>query len=273
MPRRYFSIILVVVIVLIGLIAFVFNAEITESDQVQMTVFVASSLTDVFLDVREQFEARYPNIEINYSFGGSSTLSTQIREGAPADIFASANIQQMSIIEADGLLSDPSTFFAYNQLVIIVPSDNPANIASLDDLKRSNLRIITATEGVPIRTYIAVLLDQLAESSIFGSQFREAFLANIVSEELNVRDVVAKIALGEGDVAIVYQSDVTSDMADELMTISLPTEFNPIVAYSIGILADGANQSIAQTFINFLASEEGQETFIRWGFLPVNQAD
>lgn len=268
--RRYFA---VIIIIFVAIIIFVLSADKGDFDQMQLTVFAASSLTDAFLDIREQFEAQYPHIHINYSFGGSSTLATQILEGAPADIFASANIQQMTLVDSEALLSESPTSLTYNQLVIIVPQDNPANIASLDDFNTADLRIITATEGVPIRIYTDNLLDQLAESSVFGSQFREAFLANIVSEELNVRDIVAKIALGEGDVAIVYQSDVTADIANNLITIPLPAEFNPIVTYPIGILNHSEHQSVAQIFVDFLMSESGQANFARWGFLPLHELD
>ena len=157
-----------------------------------LTIFAASSLTDSISEIGESFAILHPDVEITYNFAGSSTLTAQLLQGAPADIFASANVHQMQQI-LDAGLADASQTFARNQLVWITPLDNPGNIQSLLDLSRPNTKIILAGLGVPIREYADVMLERMANDPAYGSSYQTAILNNVVSEENNVRQVLAKI--------------------------------------------------------------------------------
>ena len=238
-------------------------------DQHTLIVFSASSLTDAFEAIADEFEAQNPNIEILFNFAGSSTLATQLDQGAPADIFASANQLQMDTAFDNELIAGEPMIFAGNRLVLIVPIDNPAEIYSLDDLINPNINLIVASPDVPVRVYTDDMLEQLADNEAYGSEFRDAIIANIVSEEPNVRQVSAKVALGEADAGIVYYSDVTLDIAETITIIPIPNEFNSFATYPIAI-TDASDQSErAQMFIDFVLSDIGQDILTEWGFLPI----
>jgi molybdate transport system substrate-binding protein len=137
-----------------------------------------------------------------------------------------------------------------NRLVLIVPVDNPANIQSLHDLANEGVKLIVAAPDVPVRDYTNTMLDRLAADPGYGEAYRNAFMANIVSEEQNVRQVSAKIALGEGDAGIVYLSDVTPDIADQVIALPIPDSLNTIATYPIAVTNDSVNAELAQKFIN-----------------------
>lgn len=225
-----------------------------------LTIFGASSLTSAFTEIAEAFESNHPETDILLNFAGSSTLATQIIEGAPADIFASANEQQMqSLIDED--LADTMTIFAYNQLVIIVPADNPANITSAEDLANEGVLLVLAAPAVPAREYSAQLLDNL--SGVYGETYPDDVYRNLVSEEANVRRVAARVALGEADAGIVYRTDVTPDIADSVQIIDVPANTSPLAVYPIVAISDNP---LAAEFIRFVQSETGITILNEWGF-------
>ncbi len=239
----------------------------------QLVVFAAASLTNAFEAIATEFEANNPTVEILYNFGGSSTLATQINQGAPADVYASANIDQMQwAVDAERIIETPQTF-ATNRLVIIVPIDNPANIQSIDDLAKSGIFLVLAAPDVPIRQYTDTLFESLVADPAYGESYRSAVLANLVSEEPNVRQVVAKIAFGEADAGIVYSSDVTEDIREDVLAIPIPDDINPIASYPIAIVEDAPNPAVAQAFIDFVLSSDGQDILLEWGFSPLESED
>ena len=151
-----------------------------------LVVFAAASLTDAFEDIATQFEAQH-NVEVLFNFASSSDLAAQLAEGAPADVFASANNTQMNnAVEAGRIVGTPQTF-AQNLLVLIVPFDNPAGISSLADLANAGVKVVVAADGVPVRDYTDTMFERLATDAAYGEDFRTAVIANIVSEEQNVR--------------------------------------------------------------------------------------
>lgn len=248
-----------------GLLAFVpFIQEQTAGGT--LTIFAAASLTDAFTEMRDTFEMTYPNADLTFSFGGSSTLATQIIQGAPADVFASANRVQMLRVQDEGLVAGHPRTFARNRLVLIVPSDNPVNIQRLADLAQPNIRLVLAAPGVPVREYTDRFIAQLALQHD-GDTFYEAILRNLVSEEDNVRRVVVKVTLGEADAGIVYASDVTPDVADQVITIPIPDALNTIASYPIAMIHDSRNPNLAHLFIDFVRSEAGVAILTRWGLL------
>lgn len=234
-----------------------------------LTVFAAASLTDAFEEIASQFEAENPGVDVIFSFGSSTDLATQLSEGAPADVFASANARQLTVARDAGRIAGPAHTFVKNRLVLIVPSDNPAGITTLRDLANEGVQLIVAAPDVPVRDYTDTMLDRLAADPAYGEAYREAVLANVVSEEQNVRQVSAKIALGEGDAGIVYVSDVTPDVADQVQVIQIPDYLNTIAAYPVAITNDSANPELAQAFVDALLSDAGQDTLVDWNFISV----
>jgi molybdate transport system substrate-binding protein len=144
-----------------------------------LTVFAASSLTDAFGELEERFEERNPGVEVRQSFESSSTLLTQIQQGAPADVFASAAEEEMDATVEDGLVAGDPEIFAKNREVIMVPKENPANIQSLRDLAEPEIKLVLAEEGVPAADYAVEILGKA--SARYGSGFKEDVLSNVVS--------------------------------------------------------------------------------------------
>lgn len=237
----------------------------------ELVVFAAASLTDAYEAIADAFEAQNPDVEILFNFGGSSSLATQLVQGAPADIFASANATQMNVALEGGRIAEPVKTFAQNRLVLIVPAENPMNIQTLSDLAKPNVKLILAAPEVPVRAYTETMLARMAADSTYGEAYRAAVLANVVSEEPNVRQVAAKIALGEADAGIVYRSDVTPDIADVMLAFPIPDEFNTIATYPIAITDDTAQPELARDFVDFILSDSGQDILITWGFVSVRE--
>lgn len=228
-----------------------------------LTVFAAASLTDAFAEIGENFQKANPNVTVTFNFAGSQALRTQIEEGAPVDVFASASGKEMDTLIAGSFVTKESShIFLHNKLVVILPADNPAGIDSLEDLATSGLKIVLAAEEVPVGNYSRQALDLMNTS--FGTDFKDKVLANVVSNEDNVKQVVAKLQLGEADAGIVYTSDAVA--APTLQTIEIPNELNVIAKYPIAPLVESTNAELAQAFIAYVLSEEGQSILQKWGF-------
>jgi len=229
----------------------------------ELTVFAASSLTDAFNELAEAFEAQNEGVEVVLNYAGSSQLSTQLNEGIAADVFASANPAQMqNVMDGGRIEAGTEVIFVSNRLTIIVPADNPAGIRSLEDLAKPGVQLILAVEGVPVRQYT----DEIVAAMAAG--FQQQFYGNLVSEEDNVRQVSAKVALGEADAGIVYTSDVTPDISGQVQQITIPDFQNVIATYPIAPLNDAPQPELAQRFIDFVLSAGGQSILFRWGFGP-----
>ncbi|MEP7287338.1 MAG: molybdate ABC transporter substrate-binding protein [Chloroflexota bacterium] len=236
-------------------------------DKKTLTIFAASSLTDAFKAFKTAFEQANPTAEIVYNFGSSSTLATQLAQGAPADIFASANAKQMSVAQdAKRIAGSPRTF-AKNRLVLIVPADNPAKITSIKDLAKPGVKLVIAAPNVPVRDYTDAMIAKLLKVPGYGDPYKAAFTKNVVSEEENVRQVSAKVALGEADAGLVYRSDVTPDIASKVTAIAIPDAVNTIATYPIAITDNSPNADLAQKYIDYVLSVEGQKTLVKWNFI------
>lgn len=245
------------------------EAAVEETIQeVTLTVFAAASLTDAFTELGLLFEEHNPGTTIALSFGSSSALATQLAEGAPADVFASANTAQMQNAADAGRIAGEPVHFLTNSLVVIVPADNPAGITTLADLGNEGIAFVTALPDVPIRDFSDQVLANAAADAEYGVDFQERVMANLVSEEDNVRQLSAKVALGEADAGIVYRSDVTPDIANQVQLIEIPEALNVIAVYPIAATNDSPNPDLAQAFVAFVLSAEGQAVLEKWGFGP-----
>jgi molybdate transport system substrate-binding protein len=232
-----------------------------------VTVFAAASLTDAFRELAEAFEARNPDVDVVFNFGGTPTLRTQLEEGARADVFASANLEQMELAQESEVVEPSASTFARNSLVIITPSDNPGGIEAPSDLAKAGLKLVVANEEVPVGAYTREMLAKMDESSEFEAGFAEKVSANFVSLESNVKQVVAKVELGEADGGVVYGTDVTPGVAPRLRKVEVPERFNVIAEYPIALVVDRSNEVAARAFIDFVLSEEGQGILQKYGFL------
>lgn len=237
-----------------------------------LIVFGASSLGDAFEEIALAFEAAHPGVDVISNFGGSSQLAAQINEGAPVDVFASANTRQMQVVRETGRVTATPRRFVTNRLVVIVPDNNPARIETLADLARPGILLVLAAPGVPVRDYTDEMLVKMSASDEYGADFGAAVMANLVSEEDNVRQVAAKIALGEADAGVVYASDVTPDLAATVLVFDVPDAFNTVAAYPIAAVSESANPATAQAFVDFLFTEPVQCGILkRWNFIPVRK--
>jgi len=240
------------------------------ADAVTLTVFAAASLTDAFSEIGDLFEAANPGVTVAFNFAGSNQLATQIREGAPADVFASANAAQMDAAVEPGRI-DPgaAAIFAVNRLVVVYPADNPAGIAALPDLADPDTLIVLAAEQVPAGRYSLEFLDLASADPAFGATFKEAVLGNGVSYEENVRSVLNKVALGEADAGIVYASDLVG--VEGVGSLEIPDALNVLAEYPIAPLNDSVHAETAADFIALVLSAEGQAILAGYGFSPIPQ--
>ncbi len=234
----------------------------------EITVFAAASLSSAFTEIGVRFKEEHPGIKVVFSFAGTPTLRFQLEQGARADVFASANVEQMEIAEQKGVVAGNASVFARSTLVIITPAANPAMIESPLDLRRDGNKIILANEQVPVGFYTRQILTAMSDETAYGPDFSAAVLANVISLESNVKQVAAKVALGEADAGVVYFTDVTPDLATDLNVIAVPERFNLVVSYPIALVAEGKNESGARAFIDFVLSATGQLILKSYGFLP-----
>jgi molybdate transport system substrate-binding protein len=232
----------------------------------RITVFAASSLTDAFTELGAAFEAANPESSVEFSFAGSPALVTQIQEGAPADVLATAAQSNMDDALSSGIVVYAGAVFARNRLALIVPSDNPAGIQSPYDLDNDGLRLVLAGEEVPAGRYAREALDEMESAPEGSPGFRDAVLANLVSEATNVREVITAVQLGEADAGIVYVTDVTA--AEDVTQVLIPDDVNVIASYPIAVTSDAGSPEIARAFIDFVLSDAGQEILESYGFLP-----
>jgi molybdate transport system substrate-binding protein len=200
----------------------------------------------------------FPRIDATqrYSFGGSDTLALQIRNGAPADVFASASPTQAEALYRDELVLKPRVF-ATNRLTIVVPRSNPAHIRSVYDLRRPGIKLVIGNARVPIGTYTRVALARLGIAKLV--------LRNVVSEETDVKGVLAKVALGQADAGFVYVTDARG-AADALKTIALPARAQPTVRYELAVVAATDDRAAAQAFVRLVLSPAGRAELHAAGF-------
>ena len=241
----------------------------------ELNVFAASSLAAPFTELGELFQSSHPDVRLVFNFAGSQQLARQIIQGAPADVFASADQPQMDAVAAAGYLSPASQqIFARNQLVLIFPLENPAAIAVLPDLAKPGLRLVLAAPEVPVGQYALQFLAQASAAPAFPLAFKDSVLNNVVSYEDNVKAVLAKVALGEADAGIVYASDTSGPDGDQVRRLEIPPALNVVAAYPIAPLNaaaplfGAAHPALAQAFIELVLSQPGQSILAQNGFLP-----
>ena len=233
-----------------------------------LTVFAAASLTGSFGEIGKAFEAANPGVTVTFNFANAQVLSTQIIQGAAADVFASANHTYMdNLVTANLVAAGSYKDFVTNVLEVILPPANPANLQTLADLAKPGLKLVLEDKSVPAGTYSLTILDNLSKDPTYGADFKTKVLANVVSNETDVKQVVAKVQLGEADAGIVYVTDAIA--APTLKTIEIPANFNVIAKYPIAALTNAPQPELAAAFVAYVLSADGQATMKKWGFTPV----
>jgi molybdate transport system substrate-binding protein len=212
-----------------------------------LTVFAAASLTNVFPQIAPHER---------YSFSGSNMLAAQIQQGAPADVFASANTKLPEQLYEQGLVEKP-VVFTRNELILIVPKSNPAGIHSVYDLRKPGVKLVIGAAGVPVGNYTRVVLHTLGLDDVLG---------NVVSQETDVRDVLAKVALGEADAGFVYLTDARS-VRGQVATIGIRRRAQPIVQYAVAVVKSSRHLAAARAFVHRLLGKAAQARLRTAGFL------
>jgi molybdate transport system substrate-binding protein len=231
-----------------------------------LTVFAAASLTGSFTEIGKAFEAANPGVTVTLNFAGSQALRTQIEQGAAADVLATASHKDMDTLVTESLVASGYKDFANNLLVVILPPKNPANVQTLADLAKPGLKLILEDKSVPAGAYSLQILDNMSKDPTYGADFSKNVLANVVSYETDVKSVVSKVDLGEGDAGIVYVTDASA--TPDLKTISIPSNFNVIAKYPISALVKAPNADLAAAFVAYVQSTDGQAIMKKWGFAP-----
>jgi molybdate transport system substrate-binding protein len=231
-----------------------------------LTVLAASSLTDAFGELGRIFEEQNEGVTVKQSFESSSTLLTQVQQGAPADVFASAAQEEMDTAVKDGLVEGTPRVFVKNREVVMVPKDNPANIEGLRDVAKPGTRLVLAQEDVPAAEYAVEILGKA--NAEYGSSFKRDVLSNVVSREADVRASVNRVVVGDADATFGYASDYTPDIRDKVKVIPIPPDLNIIATYPIAVLQDARDPELAKRWVDLVTSEEGQRVLEKWNFEP-----
>jgi molybdate transport system substrate-binding protein len=221
----------------------------------ELVVLAAASLTEAFTQIGHDFEDAHPGVGVTFSFAGSSTLAQQITEGAPADVFASANPANMAVVTDAGAGAGEPVIFARNELVIVVAAGNPHGIAGLADLADPDVKVALCAEQVPCGAAARKILDAAG------------LTVTPVTLEQDVRATLTKVTLGEVDAALVYRTDVAV-AGDEVEAVEFPESASAVNDYPIVVLRDAPNPSAAEAFVAHVLSDAGQAVLADAGFLP-----
>ncbi len=228
-----------------------------------ITVFAAASLTDAFNAIGKQFESANPGTKVTFSFAGSSALATQITQGAPADVLASADTKQMKVVTDQGAAETPVTF-ATNVPVVVVPKDDTV-VQSFEGLAKAGVKLVLAAPTVPIGNYARTIFTNATGANGVSATFSDDVLKNLVSNETDVKAVLAKVQVGEADAGVVYTTDAAT-VKDDVKTIEIPQQYNVIAQYPIAALKDSGHLDVAEAFVQYVTSDAGQAILKQYGF-------
>lgn len=243
------------------------STTLTAQGSSELTVFAAASLTDAYRQIGHNFEQANPGVNVVFNFAGSQQLATQLGQGAPADVFASANSAQMAVAVNTGRVAqDSSRIFVLNQLVVVTSPSSQIAITRLQDLAKPGIKLVFAARQVPVGQYTLDFLDKATADPAFSRSFKDDVLRNVVSYEENVRLVLTKVALGEGDAGIAYRSDVVSSPRTPVKQIDIPQKLNIIASYPIAPIRDSKHAALAQKFVDYMFADDTQLILTRYGF-------
>jgi len=233
-----------------------------------VTVFAAASLREAFTTLGASFESAHPDAHVVFSFAGSQTLRAQIEQGAPADVFASADERHMQALLDAKRVGEPRVFAA-NELVVVVALARADALKTLADLPKAAHIVLGAPE-VPVGAYTAQMLDRASKT--LGESFKTRVEAHVVSREPDVRQVLAKVELGEADAGVVYRTDALA-AKNKVAVVPIPPEDNVRATYPVAVTTGAPMPVLAALFVELLVSPDGQRVLAERGFLPANGAE
>ncbi|TYQ16488.1 UNVERIFIED_CONTAM: molybdate transport system substrate-binding protein [Acetivibrio alkalicellulosi] len=253
------------VLMLVVFITVIFISGCDTNKVDEITVFAAASLTESISEIKEKFEnSRDSEVRINLNFAGTQTLKTQVQNGERPNIFISANIDYMNQLVDEGFIDEYENFIK-NQLVLIKNPKSRFLIEDVNDLWGDGLRIAAGDESVPVGGYFEDILKNAVANGIISKIEKEKIHNNVVTRELSVKDIVAKVLFGEVDVGIVYRTDITKSIEKDIIEIELAMFDYKSVDYSIGIISNSKND-LAKDFYNYILSDDGKEVFKKYKF-------
>jgi molybdate transport system substrate-binding protein len=275
MKRVTLAAIAVVVILVVGIpLAYIATQPAKQAPE-KLTVFAAASLTGVMQNISTAFSAKY-DADITLNLAGSQTLATQILQGSPCDVFLSASPTYMTQVANASMLANASVLFAKNSLIVMVAKSSSSKVAAISDLAKSGVRVELADKSVPAGSYALTILNNIqstwgnsSSSKYVGpryANFSTAVLSNVISYDTDVEQVVTKVVTGTADAGIVYKTDAIAQAAN-INFITIPDDVNVIAKYPAGVILTSAHLTLAQEFISFLTSSEGQQILNNFGFL------
>jgi molybdate transport system substrate-binding protein len=220
----------------------------------EITVFAAASLTESFNAIAKQFEKKYPDVDVKFDYDASSNLATQINQGAPADVFASADADNLDKTLDAGTVTPPPVVFAKNRLEIAVEKGNPKKIKRLSDLRKSGMVVVLCADQVPCGKYAAESLSKA------GVDITPA------SKEENAKATLNKVSIGEADASIVYVTDVKAAKGTT-GGVRVPDKVNVVASYPMAVVKQSQNATAAEAWVHFVMSKDGQQTLRKFGFL------
>lgn len=235
-----------------------------DSDSAILTVFAAASLTNVFPKIANEFKKAHPGVAFRFSFAGTDTLTAQIEQGAPADVFAGASTEYGEILSGKGLIDAPRPM-ATNRLILILPPSNPAGITSLRDLAKPGVKLVIGDTTVPVGVYTRTVLANL--DSLYGPDYSKKVLANVVSDEVDVTSVLTKVELGEADAGFVYVTDAIG-AGGKVARVVLPAQAQATATYPLAVVKASKHSTLAGQFVTFVLGPSGQALLKQAGFGP-----
>lgn len=231
----------------------------------ELVVFAATSLREPFTGLSQDFRRGHPRTTVTFNFAGSQELRAQIEHGAPADVLASADLRHMDAL-VRGQHVTPARVFARNELVLVVAAKRAEALLSFGDLPQAE-RLVVGADAVPIGRYTQQILERAGKK--FGAEWRARVEGRVVSRELNARQVLAKVSLGEADAGIVYRSDALAERGS-VRVVTVPAELNVVAEYPIAALTDAARPELAREWTELMLSPAGQQALARAGFIPIS---
>jgi len=228
-----------------------------------LVVFAAASLRDAFGNLKTEFAKTHPNLELTFNFAGTQDLRAQLEHGAPVDVFASADRKSMDELESASRVKKPAVF-ARNEPVIVVAKEQASKVTGLGDLPKLD-KLVIGVPDVPIGRYTDRILSNANKT--LGADFSSKVEKKIASRELDVRQVLAKVTLGEADAGIVYRTDANS-AKDKVAVVTIPADVNVVAEYPLAVVAAAPHPALAEEWMKFVLSPAGQELLGQAGFLP-----
>jgi molybdate transport system substrate-binding protein len=253
--RARFGVVSGALVVALGVAPAAASTTRTAGPSGDLTIAAASSLTEAFDVIGERFESKHPDVSVTFNYGSSATLAAQLEQGAPGDVFASADTATMDALDdSDGLHGAP-VVFARNRLAIAVEPGNPKRIRTLADTVADDVRLVLCAPEVPCGKYA---LDAYRKADVG---------VPTVPTGLTAKDTLSKVSLGEADAAVVYVTDVEA-AARDVDGVTIPATQNVLARYPIAVVADAANPAGARPFVKYVLAQRGQAVLRRFGFLP-----